>query len=95
MALATLITTVSVSVVGIIAWVGLMVPHAARMVIGPDHRFVIPLSCIFGGGYLVVCDTLARTLTSAEIPIGIITSLVGAPYLFFLLRSKGKTAFGT
>ncbi len=95
MALATLITAVSVSAVGIIAWVGLMVPHAARMIIGPDHRFVLPLSSILGAGYLIVCDTLARTLTSAEIPIGIITSLAGAPYLFYLLRSKGKTAFGT
>lgn len=94
MVLATLITSLAVSAVGIIAWVGLMVPHAARMIIGPDHRLVIPLSSVLGAIYLIICDTLARTLTSAEIPIGIITSLVGAPYLFFLLRSKGKAAFG-
>lgn len=92
--LATLMTALTVSVVGIIAWVGLMVPHAARMTAGPDHRFVMPLASLLGGGYLIVCDTLARTLTSAEIPVGIITSLAGAPYLFFLLRVKGKTAFG-
>lgn len=92
--LATLMTALAVSVVGIIAWVGLMVPHAARMTAGPDHRFVLPLASLLGGGYLIVCDTLARTLTSAEIPVGIITSLAGAPYLFFLIRAKGKTAFG-
>jgi len=92
--LATLMTALAVSVVGIIAWVGLMVPHAARMTTGPDHRFVLPLASLLGGGYLIVCDTMARTLTSAEIPVGIITSLAGAPYLFFLLRAKGKAAFG-
>lgn len=92
--LATLITAISVSVVGIIAWVGLMMPHATRMIIGPDHRFVIPLSAVLGAIYLTVCDTLARTMTSAEIPIGIITSILGAPYLFYLLRTKGRSAFG-
>ena len=92
--LATLMTALAVSVVGIIAWVGLMIPHAARMTAGPDHRFVLPLASLLGGGYLIVCDTLARTLTSAEIPVGIITSIAGAPYLFFLIRAKGKTAFG-
>jgi iron complex transport system permease protein len=92
--LATLVTAVSVSAVGIIAWVGLMMPHATRMLIGPDHRFVIPCAAILGGVYLILCDTLARTLTSAEIPIGIITSILGAPYLFYLLRAKGRSAFG-
>ncbi len=94
LSLATLMTALSVSVVGIIAWVGLMIPHAARMTAGPDHRFVLPLASLLGGGYLIICDTLARTLTSAEIPVGIITSLAGAPYLFFLIRTKGKSAFG-
>jgi len=92
--LATLITAISVSVVGIIAWVGLMMPHATRMIIGPDHRFVIPLSAVLGAIYLIVCDTMARTMTSAEIPIGIITSILGAPYLFYLLRTKGRSTFG-
>ncbi len=92
--MATLCTAVSVSTVGIIAWVGLMMPHAARMILGPDNRFVIPAAAMLGGIYLLVCDTLARTLTTAEIPIGILTSILGAPYLFYLLRSKGRTAFG-
>lgn len=92
--LATLCTAVSVSTVGIIAWVGLMMPHAARMLLGPDNRFVIPAAAMLGGIYLLICDTLARILTSAEIPIGILTSILGAPYLFYLLRVKGSSAFG-
>ncbi len=92
--LATLCTAVSVSTVGIIAWIGLMMPHAARMILGPDNRFVIPAAAMLGGIYLLVCDTLARTITTAEIPIGILTSILGAPYLFYLLRAKGRTAFG-
>ncbi len=90
---ATLITAVSVSAVGIIAWVGLMMPHAARMILGPDHRFMLPAAAILGAIYLVVCDTLARTVTSAEIPVGIITSILGAPYLIYLIRSRGKLVF--
>jgi len=90
---STLITAISVSAVGIIAWVGLMMPHAARMLLGPDHRFMLPAAAIMGGIYMVICDTLARTVTSAEIPVGIITSILGAPYLIYLLRSKGKTVF--
>jgi len=93
--MATLITAVSVSAVGIIAWVGLMMPHAARMIMGPDHRFMIPASAIIGGIYLLLCDTLARTLTTAEIPVGIITSILGAPYLIYLIRNKGKVIFAS
>mgnify|MGYP006279265353 CR=1 FL=1 len=92
--LATLVTALSVSAVGIIAWVGLMMPHAARLLLGPDHRFLLPMAALMGAVYLLGCDTLARTLTDAEIPVSIITSITGAPYLLFLLRSKGKTLFG-
>jgi len=92
--LATLITAVAVSTVGIIAWVGLMMPHATRMILGPDHRFVIPSAAMLGGIYLIICDTLARTLTTSEIPVGIITSILGAPYLFYLLRTKGSSLIG-
>ena len=93
-ALATAITAFAVSLVGIIAWVGLMMPHASRMLLGPDNRFVLPASLMMGGCYLIVCDTLARTLTTAEIPVGILTSILGAPYLCYLLRSKGRVIFG-
>jgi len=92
--LATLVTSLAVSTVGIIAWVGLMMPHATRMILGPDHRYVIPAAAMLGGSYLLVCDTLARTLTSAEIPVGIITSILGAPYLFYLLRTRGSAILG-
>lgn len=92
--LATAITALSVSLVGIVAWVGLMMPHASRMILGPDNRFVIPACFCMGALYLLVCDTLARTITVNEVPIGIITSLLGAPYLCYLIRSKGKTFLG-
>jgi iron complex transport system permease protein len=92
--LATLVTAISVSAVGIIAWVGLMMPHAARMVLGPDHRYMLPTAAMMGAIYLIICDTLARTLTSAEIPVGILTSIIGAPYLIYLIRNKGKLIFG-
>lgn len=85
---ATAITAVAVSTSGIIGWVGLMIPHAARLIIGPDHRFLIPLSALLGASFLIICDTLARVLTSGEVPIGIITSILGAPYLIFLLRKR-------
>lgn len=93
-AIATLLTAVVTATVGIIPWVGLMMPHAARMIMGPDHRGVIPAAILLGGIYLLVCDTLARTLTSAEIPVGIIASILGAPYLFYLIRTRGQMAFG-
>ncbi|QSZ68186.1 iron ABC transporter permease [Methanofollis aquaemaris] len=93
-AFATAITAFAVSLVGIIAWVGLMMPHASRMILGPDNRFVIPASMMMGGCYLIVCDTLARTLTTAEIPVGILTSILGAPYLCYLIRQKGRVIFG-
>ncbi|MGN1037802.1 MAG: FecCD family ABC transporter permease, partial [Mailhella sp.] len=91
---ATLAVSLCVSAAGIIAWVGLMMPHAARMIVGPDNRYVVPCSAILGALFLLFCDTLARTLTGTEIPIAIITSVVGAPYLLWLLRSKGKEYYG-
>ena len=83
-------TAVCVANVGIIAWIGLIMPHVARLISGPDNRWVLPLSGLIGALYLLVCDTLARTVAMAEIPVGIITSLVGAPFLIALLRSKAK-----
>ena len=92
--IATFITALSVSTVGIIAWVGLMMPHTARMVIGPDHRFLLPSAAIMGAIFIIICDTIARTLTTAEIPVGIITSILGAPYLMYLLRAKKNVFMG-
>ncbi len=86
--ISTLLAAVSVSVCGIIGFVGLVVPHWIRILIGPDHRRLFPLSALAGGAFLVLCDLLARTLLSAELPIGIITAAVGAPFFIYLLHRK-------
>ncbi len=91
---ATFITSLSVSISGIIGWVGLMIPHASRLIIGPDHRFLLPLSAIMGAIFLIICDTIARTITTGEVPLGIVTSVLGAPYLIYLIRSKKTSFFG-
>jgi iron complex transport system permease protein len=93
-AAATLAAALCVSACGTIAWVGLMTPHAARLLFGPDHRVLAPASGLLGALYLVVCDTIARTLTASEIPLGIVTSVIGAPYLVWLLRSRGRVIYG-
>ncbi|KYC48999.1 MAG: Cobalamin import system permease protein BtuC [Candidatus Methanofastidiosum methylothiophilum] len=92
--LATFITSIAIGTVGIIAWVGLIIPHMARMTIGPDHRYLIPASAIIGSLFLLICDTLARTLTSGEIPISVLTSVIAAPYLIFLVRKNRNLYFG-
>lgn len=86
---SSLVTAAVVSVSGVIGFVGLIVPHAIRLISGPDHRTLIPLSAIGGGIFLVLADTLARTAAApAEIPIGAVTALTGAPYFLFLLQRK-------
>ena len=91
---ATFIAAVCVSTCGIIAWVGLMMPHAVRLLFGPDNRWVVPGAAMLGGIFLLICDTIGRTLAAAEIPLGIVTSIVGAPYLLWLLRAKGREIYG-
>ena len=91
--LATFITSVSVATVGIIAWVGLIMPHIARMTIGPDHRYLLPAAAVMGGLFMVICDTIARTLVMGEIPISIVTSIIGAPYLMYLVRTNRSLYF--
>ena len=93
--LATVCAAACVASSGIIGWVGLMAPHAARMIFGPDNRWVIPASALLGAIYLLICDTLARTLGPGEIPISILTSVLGAPYLLWLLRVKGRELYGS
>ena len=90
---ATFLTASFVAEAGIISWVGLMIPHGARMLIGPDHRYMIPFSALLGGSFLVLCDTLARTLMMGELPVSIVTSILGAPYLIYLLRQNRKVYF--
>ena len=88
---ASLMTAAVVSVSGSIGFIGLVVPHIARMVIGPDHRRLIPLAALFGASFLLLADTAARTLLAPmELPVGIITALAGGPYFIYLLRNKSK-----
>ena len=87
-------TALTVSQVGIIAWVGLMAPHASRMIFGADNTYVVPAGALIGAIFLLLCDTLARTISGSEIPVGILTSIIGAPFLVYLLRSKGKQIYG-
>jgi len=89
--LATLITASAVGVAGLIGFVGLIVPHVMRGVIGPDHRALIPASALGGGVFLAVCDAVARTvLAPLEIPVGVVTALCGGPFFLVILRRKRK-----
>jgi iron complex transport system permease protein len=85
-AAVALMTGSTVAVAGVIGWIGLVVPHAARILVGEDHRRLIPASALMGASYLVAVDTVARTATAAEIPLGILTALIGAPVFGVLLR---------
>ena len=82
----TLITAAAVAVCGIIGWVGLVIPHVGRMLVGPDHRALLPATLSIGATYLLCIDDVARTASAGEIPIGILTALIGAPFFAFLLR---------
>ena len=86
---ATLCTAAAVAIAGIVGWVGLIIPHVARMLVGNNNERVLPVSLALGGGYLLIIDTLARTLTAAEIPLSILTAIVGAPFFAYLLRKTG------
>jgi len=90
-AAATLVTSASVATAGIIGWVGLVVPHIARMLVGPDFARLLPAAALLGGGFLLVIDTIARTAAAIEIPLGILTALVGTPFFIWLLASVSKT----
>jgi len=86
---SSLLTAGAVSVSGLIGWVGLIVPHLARMLVGPNYKVLLPVSIAIGSVYMLLVDDLARCLTSAEIPLGILTSIIGAPFFFaILLRGK-------
>jgi iron complex transport system permease protein len=89
LALSTLLAALSVSASGIIGFVGLVVPHWVRILIGPDHRYLFAFSSLAGGVFLVYCDLLARTLLfPTELPIGVITAAVGAPFFIYLLNKR-------
>lgn len=87
-----LMAAAAVSVSGLIGFVGLMTPHAVRLVIGPDHKMLLPCSALAGAIFLIIADTIARTLLApTEIPVGVITALFGAPFFIYLLRVKRRT----
>lgn len=87
----TLVTAASVSVCGVVGWVGLVVPHLGRMLVGPDHRVLLPATLSIGATYLLFIDDIARTATVGEIPLGILTALIGAPFFAYLLRKTNAT----
>jgi iron complex transport system permease protein len=90
--LTSLLAAAAVSVSGIIGFVGLMIPHLLRMIIGPDNRKLLPLSFFAGGAYLLIADTIAKIIVpSVEIPVGIITAIFGVPFFIYLLR-RGRKA---
>ena len=90
-AAATLVTSASVAMSGIIGWVGLVVPHLARALVGPDFPRLIPTAALLGGGYLLFIDTLARTAAPVEIPLGILTAIIGTPFFIWLLAGMQRT----
>lgn len=83
---ATLMTAAAVAVGGVIGWIGLVIPHAGRIIVGPDHKRLIPASLALGAAFLLLIDNISRTLLSTEVPLGILTGLVGVPLLIVLLR---------
>lgn len=90
----SLIVAAAVSVSGIIGFIGLIIPHIMRILVGPDHRVLLPSSALVGGIFLVWTDTLARTIIApTEIPVGIITALFGAPFFLYLLRTRKRSMF--
>lgn len=89
-AAATLMTAAAVSITGIVGWIGLLIPHIARMLVGPEFSRLLPASLLLGGGYLVLVDMLARSMTATEIPLGILTALLGAPFFLWLLATARR-----
>jgi iron complex transport system permease protein len=84
----TLVTSAAVCVSGVIGWIGLIIPHFGRMLVGPDHKILLPACLAIGGAYLLLIDDIARTATTSEIPLGILTGIIGAPIFAYLL-TKG------
>jgi iron complex transport system permease protein len=90
-ATASLATAAAVAVSGLIGFVGIIVPHTVRLLVGPSYRQILPLSLLFGGAFLALADLVARTAVApAEIPIGVVTALAGAPFFVLVLRSSRK-----
>ncbi|WP_378944464.1 FecCD family ABC transporter permease [Mesorhizobium sp. ANAO-SY3R2] len=89
-AAATLMTAAAISISGIVGWIGLLVPHVARMIVGPDFSRLLPTSMLIGAGYMVGVDTLARSIAEIEVPLGILTAAIGAPFFLYLLLTTRR-----
>lgn len=87
---ATLLTSAVVAVAGVVGWVGLIIPHIVRFIFGPDNRIVLPLSLVVGAAFMILVDTACRTFMASEIPLGILTSIIGAPFFFAILLKTRK-----
>ena len=85
---ATLLTSTCVAISGMIGWVGLVIPHMLRKLLGDDNRLLLPTSCILGSLFLLIVDNISRNLLMSEIPIGILTSFVGAPFFIYLITKR-------
>ena len=83
--ISSIVTAAVVSATGIIGFVGLLVPHVVRLFTGPKHKVLMPVSLLFGGTFLILCDTFARSVLTQEIPVGIITAACGGPFFLYLL----------
>ncbi len=95
LALVTLMTSLAVSVAGTIGFIGLITPHAMRLLVGPDHRILLPASALAGAIFLLASDTLARTIfTPVELPVGVLTAFTGAPFFIFLLMMRREGGLG-
>jgi len=88
--LASLVSSLTVVIAGMIGWVGLIIPHISRMLVGPDNKILIPVSILIGGIYLLLVDDISRMLFDTEIPIGIVTSLVGIPFFVFVMKKANR-----
>ena len=89
---STLLSAAAVCLGGLIGWVGLMIPHLARALVGVDYRRLIPASTILGGGYLILVDDISRSLLSMELPLGVVTSIMGAPFFIYLIIKRKERA---
>jgi len=92
--LSTMVVGATISVTGIIGWVGLVVPHISRILVGANHQKSLPHTMFLGAAFVLIMDTIARTLTTQEIPLGVITALIGAPFFAYLLLWKQEKGWG-
>ncbi|MCL5257352.1 MAG: iron ABC transporter permease, partial [Chloroflexi bacterium] len=91
LAVASLLTAAAVTIAGLVGFVGLVIPHVVRLILGPDHRLLLPVAAVGGGIFLILADTAARTvLAPTEVPVGILTAIVGGPFFIYLLRRNRK-----